>query len=81
MTEFASADVDFHRNPIVREIVILGYLERRLTSELINLWENHYLVCDDCFEEMCASQLLKQGLSEEYQSGQMDHRLPGSVES
>ena len=72
MTEFASADVDFHRNPIVREIVILGYLERRLTSELINLWENHYLVCDDCFEEMCATLLLKQGLSEECQSGQMD---------
>ena len=50
--------MDFHQDPVLREQCILGYLERRMAPGVLEEWENHYLGCTDCFEEMCATQLL-----------------------
>jgi anti-sigma B factor antagonist len=56
---------DLHQDPVLREEVILGYLERRLAPGLMEEWENHYLGCRDCFEEMRATQLLMQSLGQQ----------------
>ncbi|HEX5227682.1 MAG TPA: STAS domain-containing protein [Bryobacteraceae bacterium] len=53
---------DFHEDPVLREHFIVRYLERRMVPELVEEWENHYLGCTDCFEEMRATQLLMQAL-------------------
>lgn len=50
--------MDFHRDPVVREELILRYLERRLATEEATEWEEHYLGCAECFEEMRATELL-----------------------
>ncbi len=50
--------MDFHRDPVVREELILRYLERRLATEVADEWEEHYLGCSGCFEEMRATELL-----------------------
>jgi anti-sigma B factor antagonist len=55
---------DFHQDPVLREERILGYLQRRLSPGLAEEWENHYLACADCFEEMRATELLIQALGE-----------------
>jgi anti-sigma B factor antagonist len=54
---------DFH-DPVFREELITRYLEHRLNSALSDEWESHYLGCDDCFEEILATQLLIRGLGE-----------------
>src|ERR1700722_5615731 len=51
-------EIDFHTDPVVREELILRYLERRLATEVAEVWEEHYLGCAGCFEEMRASELL-----------------------
>jgi anti-anti-sigma factor len=51
-------EMDFHTDPVVREELILGYLERRLATEVAKQWEGHYLGCAECFEEMRATELL-----------------------
>jgi anti-sigma B factor antagonist len=51
-------EMDFHRDPVVREELILRYLERRLATEEATEWEEHYLGCAECFEEMRATELL-----------------------
>lgn len=61
---------DLHQDPVLREEVIVRYLERGLTPALTEEWENHYLGCAACFEEMQATQLLmrslgRQGLRED----------------
>jgi anti-sigma B factor antagonist len=53
---------DLHQDPVLREEVIVRYLERGLTPGLAEEWENHYLGCADCFEEMQATQMLIRGL-------------------
>jgi anti-anti-sigma factor len=55
---------EFHRDPVFREQLIMRYLRRRLTAELAEEWESHYLGCDDCFEEIRATELLMRGLGE-----------------
>jgi anti-sigma B factor antagonist len=56
--------MDFHGDPVVREELIAGYLQRRLNAEVTEAWESHYLGCNDCFEELRATELLIQGLGE-----------------
>ena len=56
--------IDLHADPVIREEVIRKYLHRRLTPELAEQFENHYLVCDECFEETRATELLMRGLGE-----------------
>jgi anti-anti-sigma factor len=51
-------EMDFHTDPVVREELILRYLERRLATEVAEEWEGHYLGCAGCFEEMRATELL-----------------------
>jgi anti-sigma B factor antagonist len=54
----------FHHDPVFREQLIVRYLGRGLDAELARQWENHYLECQDCFEEIRASELLIRGLGE-----------------
>ena len=57
--------MDFlHDDPVRREEFINAYLRRRLSAELTEQWESHYLACDDCFEEIRATELLIRGLGE-----------------
>jgi anti-sigma B factor antagonist len=56
--------MDFHGDPVLREHVIARYLQRRLDAELAEQWESHYLECNDCFEEIRATELLIRGLGE-----------------
>ena len=44
--------------------LIVRYLQRQLSAELAEQWESHYLACEDCFEEMRATELLIRGLGE-----------------
>jgi len=54
----------WHDDPIVREHYIRAYLNRRLTDEEAERFEAHYLVCDECYEEMQATEWLIRGLGE-----------------
>lgn len=54
---------DFH-DPVLREELITRYLEHRLSAALADEWESHYLGCDHCFEEICATDLLIRALGE-----------------
>jgi anti-sigma B factor antagonist len=56
--------VEFHADPVSREQLILRYLRRSLSSQLAEEWENHYLGCSHCFEEIRATELLISGLGE-----------------
>ena len=55
---------NFHEDPVLREEFITGYLGRRLSAERAGQWESHYLECQDCFEEIRATELLMRGLGE-----------------
>ena len=56
--------VDVHEDPISRELTIKRYLGRRLSADQAAQWESHYLSCQDCFEEMRASEWLIRGLGD-----------------
>ena len=55
---------EWHDDPSYREDLIKKYLHRRLPPELADHFEDHYLACDECYEEMRATELLIQGLGE-----------------
>jgi anti-sigma B factor antagonist len=55
---------NFHGDAILREQLVTRYLGHRLTAELAEEWESHYLGCEDCFEEIRATELLIRGLGE-----------------
>ncbi len=55
---------NFHGDVILREQLISRYLGHCLTAELAEEWESHYLGCNDCFEELRATDLLIRGLGE-----------------
>jgi anti-anti-sigma factor len=55
--------INFH-DPVAREEFITAYLRRRLSADLTEQWESHYLACDECFEEIRATELLIRGLGE-----------------
>ena len=54
----------FHEDPVYREQLIAEYLQRRLSADLAEQWESHYLACADCFEEIRATELLIRALGE-----------------
>lgn len=56
--------MDFHGDPVRREELIRGYLNRRLSADRREEFEAHYLGCDECFEETQATRLLMRGLGE-----------------
>jgi anti-sigma B factor antagonist len=55
---------EWHGDPVYREDLIRKYLRRRLAPELADRFEDHYLACDDCYNELRATELLIQGLGE-----------------
>jgi anti-sigma B factor antagonist len=55
---------DWHQDAVLREEVIRGYLCRRLSADVVARFESHYLVCDECYQELRATQLLMRGLGE-----------------
>lgn len=56
--------MDFHDDPVYREQVILRYLQHGAGEALTEQWEDHYLGCNACFEEIRATELLIRGLGE-----------------
>jgi anti-anti-sigma factor len=53
-----------HHDAIVREETITQYLSRRLSPETAEQFEDHYLECQDCFEEVRATEMLLFGLGQ-----------------
>jgi len=51
------------QDPLVREELIRGYLLKRLDQAATESFESHYLVCEDCYEELRTTQLLISGLA------------------
>jgi len=55
---------DFHQDLVLREDLFRRYLERRLSADLREQFESHYLECDECYEELRATELLMRGLDD-----------------
>lgn len=55
---------DWHGDPVYREDLIRNYLHRRLAPELADRFEDHYLACEECYNELGATELLIRGLGE-----------------
>lgn len=55
---------EWHGDPVYREDLIRKYLHRRLAPELADRFEDHYLGCDECYNELRATELLIHGLGE-----------------
>lgn len=55
---------EWHGDLVYREDLIRKYLHRRLAPELTGRFEDHYLTCDECYNEMRATELLIRGLGE-----------------
>ena len=51
-------------DPLDREELIRSYLLKRLDHRRVEIFESHYLACDECFEELRAAELLMAGLSQ-----------------
>jgi len=72
--------MDLHKDPIRREELILDYFQRRLAPGVAEEWENHYLDCTECFEEMQATKLLMQALGDQGLSeGKLQRRRVNDV--
>ena len=56
--------IQLHQNPLFREVLIRDYLLKRLDADETEAFESHYLDCDQCFEELRASQALMTGLGQ-----------------
>ncbi len=56
--------VDFHHDELWRDHVVTEYLYHRLNPDLVQAFEAHYLECQDCYEEIRATELLIRGLGE-----------------
>jgi anti-anti-sigma factor len=57
-------ELDFHSDVVYREQLVTKYLYRRLSPDLVEALESHYLECRECYEEMRATELLIRGLAE-----------------
>ena len=55
--------LDFHSDALFRDELITKYLYRRLNPDLAEEFENHYLQCNECFEETRGTELLIRGLA------------------
>jgi anti-sigma B factor antagonist len=47
-----------HTDPVARERTFVRYLARTLSTTAAEDLENHYIGCDECFEELRATKLL-----------------------
>jgi anti-sigma B factor antagonist len=56
--------MQLHQNPLFREELIRDYLLKRLDAAAAESFEGHYLSCEECFEELRASQILIVGLGQ-----------------
>ena len=54
--------MQFHRDPLFREELIRDYLLKRLDAETAESFESHYLVCEECFEQLRVGEMLASGL-------------------
>jgi anti-sigma B factor antagonist len=57
-------NTDFHADPVTREVAIINYLTRKLSSSEAEEFESHYLSCRDCYEEIRATELLLYALGQ-----------------
>jgi anti-sigma B factor antagonist len=55
---------DFHSDPLTREMAIIKYLTRKLSSSEAEEFESHYLSCRGCYEEIRATELLLYALGQ-----------------
>jgi hypothetical protein len=53
-----------HNDEIYRSQMMVRYLSRSLDAEARDAFEDHYLSCQDCFEELRATELLILGLGQ-----------------
>jgi len=56
--------VDLHQDVVLRDQVVTNYLYHRLSPDVVEAFESHYLECNECFEEIRATELLIRGLGE-----------------
>jgi anti-sigma B factor antagonist len=56
--------MEFHQNLSRREVLIRDYLLRKLNPDAVEAFESHYLSCDECYEELRASEALMVGLGQ-----------------
>src|SRR5438445_13713202 len=54
--------MQFHHDPLFREELIRDYLLKRLDAETAESFESHYLVCEECFEQLRVGEMLASGL-------------------
>jgi anti-sigma B factor antagonist len=57
-------EIDVHADPIDREQIFGRYLRRNLDLASTEELEAHYLSCNDCFEQLRATELLIYGLNQ-----------------
>jgi len=57
-------ELDFHCDAVLRDQLVTSYLYRRLSPDLVDALESHYLECNECYEEMRGTELLIRGLAE-----------------
>ena len=53
-----------HDDPILREETITQYISRKLPQPAAEQFEDHYLECQECFEEVRATEMLTFGLGQ-----------------
>lgn len=56
--------MQFHEDPVVREERIRDYVLKHLDAAAVEEFENHYLACDECFEELLTTRLLMSSLAQ-----------------
>jgi anti-sigma B factor antagonist len=66
-------ETKLHADPVVREEIITKYLTRKLDQGTAAQFEDHYLSCQECFEEVRATELLISGLGRSGIERTQDH--------
>ncbi|HZS70365.1 MAG TPA: STAS domain-containing protein [Candidatus Acidoferrum sp.] len=56
--------MDLHAEPLERERVIVEYLQNRLDQPALEEFEDHYIGCQECFEELRLADALRKALAE-----------------
>jgi anti-anti-sigma factor len=67
--------MQIHEDPLLREETIRDYLSKRLDAAATEAFEIHFLNCDECFEELRASEFLIAGLRKR----RIDRRKLGDI--
>jgi anti-sigma B factor antagonist len=57
-------DAKYDQSTILREEIIARYLARQLALDLSEEFESHFLVCQDCYEEVRAAEILIRALEQ-----------------